>query len=162
MSRPAAVAALLALLALVAVVAALASSTPTRRQLGYGQVKFNGAGPERWAQRWRREHRRLLAVRAELRRQRRALLEHVVRQPRMAITLMFGPYAGQALAVADCETGGTYSTGARNGQHAGLFQMGAGERHLYGHGSTPLAQARAAYVYFVVTGRDWSPWTCKP
>jgi hypothetical protein len=153
---------MLMLLALVAVCAALASTTPTRRTLGYGLVKFNGIGPERWAQRFRREHLRVLALRAQVRRLRRGVSVQLVKQPRLAITLMFGPYAGEALAVADCETGGRFATTARNGQHLGLFQMGAGERALYGHGSTPLAQARAAYVYFVVSGRDWSPWTCKP
>ena len=33
---------------------------------------------------------------------------------------------------------------------------------LFGHGPTALAQAQAAYRYFVRSGRDWSPWSCKP
>lgn len=79
-----------------------------------------------------------------------------------AVTAVFGPYAGQALRVAFCETGGTYSTTARNGQYQGLFQMGAWERSRYGHAPDALGQARAAYRYFKATGYDWSPWTCKP
>jgi hypothetical protein len=82
--------------------------------------------------------------------------------PIEAIRLMFGPYANQAIRVVNCETGGTFDPDARNGQYLGLFQMGTRERALYGDGPTPLEQARAAYVYFVVSGRDWSPWSCKP
>jgi hypothetical protein len=40
--------------------------------------------------------------------------------------------------------------------------MGSSERQLFGHGVSALAQARAAYRYFVRSGRDWSPWSCKP
>lgn len=80
--------------------------------------------------------------------------------PHVAIRRVFGAYAGQALAVASCESG--LSTGAQNGQYAGLFQMGSHERTLYGHGPSAYAQAQAAYRYFVASGRDWSPWSCKP
>lgn len=79
-----------------------------------------------------------------------------------AVTAIFGPYAAQALRVVGCETGGTYSTRARNGQYLGLFQMGAYARGRYGHATDALGQARAAYRYFVASGRDWSPWECKP
>ena len=51
---------------------------------------------------------------------------------------------------------------AQNGQYLGLFQMGSSERRLFGHGETALEQAQAAYRYFVRSGRDWSPWSCKP
>lgn len=43
-----------------------------------------------------------------------------------------------------------------------MFQMGTRERRLYGHGPDPWSQARAAYKYFDESGRDWSPWSCKP
>ena len=59
-----------------------------------------------------------------------------------------------------CESG--YRTTAQNGQYRGLFQMGSSERQLFGHGVSALAQAQAAYRYFVRSGRDWSPWSCKP
>jgi hypothetical protein len=162
--QPAALAALAVLAAALLVAATVtlatapANHTDTRRTIGYGQTRFDGAGPERWAARYRAEHRHTL----ELRRRLRQRLVAAARNPLPAITLIFGPYAGQAIQVADCETGGTFSTGARNGQHLGLFQMGAAERRLYGHGPSALDQARAAYVYFVVSGRDWRPWTCKP
>lgn len=76
------------------------------------------------------------------------------------ICQVFGKYCAQAKRVAWCES--RYHTNARNGQYRGIFQMGRTERRTYGHGDTAMRQAIAAYVYFVVTGRDWSPWECKP
>jgi len=81
--------------------------------------------------------------------------------PRAAICEVFGRrYCGQALSVSWCES--KHSTTARNGQYLGLFQMGSSERRLYGHGATARKQAIAAHRYFVVSGRDWRPWGCKP
>lgn len=100
--------------------------------------------------------RRVLAARkaANLRARLRAA------PPRRAICSVFGPRCGEALQVAHCES--RLRTTARNGQYLGLFQMGAAERRLFGHGSTAYEQARAAHRYFVRSGRDWSPWSCKP
>lgn len=80
--------------------------------------------------------------------------------PMVAINVVFGPYAPQAHRVASCESG--HDPTAVNGQYLGMFQMGSYARSKYGHGSDPLTQARAAYHYFVDSGRDWSPWSCKP
>lgn len=80
--------------------------------------------------------------------------------PRAAIRYVFGRYAGQALAVAWCES--RLYVYARNGQYFGLFQMGSYARSRYGHSWTALGQARSAYRYFVDSGRDWSPWQCRP
>ena len=82
--------------------------------------------------------------------------------PRTAIHWVFGRYGSQAVAVAYCETGGTFDLGASNGQYLGLFQMGSSERAKYGHSSTAIGQARSAYSYFADSGYDWSPWACKP
>lgn len=79
-----------------------------------------------------------------------------------AICFVFGPYCRQALAVARCESGPSMTPRAHNGQYLGMFQMGAYARARYGHGPDRLTQARAAYAYFVDSGRDWSPWSCKP
>ena len=76
------------------------------------------------------------------------------------ICKVFGTYCEQALAVSWCES--RWYRWAGNGQYLGLFQMGSWERRRYGHGSGAWAQARAAYRYFVDSGRDWSPWVCKP
>jgi hypothetical protein len=79
--------------------------------------------------------------------------------PRRAICHVFGDYCGQAVDVAWCES--RLQTTARNGQYLGLFQMGSYERRLFGHGSTAHEQAVAAHKYFVRSGRDWSPWSCR-
>ena len=79
-----------------------------------------------------------------------------------AICHVFGSYCSQALAVARCEAGHSMTPRAHNGQYLGMFQMGSYARARFGHGSDRLTQARAAYRYFVASGRDWSPWACKP
>lgn len=74
---------------------------------------------------------------------------------------VFGIYGWQAVRVARCESG--LSNWAKNGQYLGMFQMGSSERARYGHSNrSPWVQARAAHRYFVASGRDWSPWACKP
>lgn len=85
-----------------------------------------------------------------------------LQEPANAICHVFGIYCTQALAVARCESGHSMTPRAYNGQYLGIFQMGSYARSKYGHGTTPLEQARAAYAYFVDSGRDWSPWSCKP
>jgi hypothetical protein len=96
------------------------------------------------------------ALRAKLRvREHRALAKL---PPRRAICDVFGSHCQEAVAVAWCES--RMQTTAENGQYRGLFQMGSYERSLFGHGATAHAQARAAHRYFVLSGRDWSPWGC--
>ena len=104
-------------------------------------------------------------ARAELERreadaERRRLLTAFERSPEKAICQVFGSYCRQALQVARCESG--VQTTAQNGQYLGLFQMGSTERRTFGHGESAVEQAQAAYRYFVRSGRDWSPWSCKP
>ena len=74
---------------------------------------------------------------------------------------VFGSRAKEALRVAQCESG-PWGTKARNGQYEGLFQMGSWERAHYGHSRCAEKQVRAAHAYFVASGKDWSPWECKP
>jgi len=81
-------------------------------------------------------------------------------RPRAAICEVFGGYCRQAVAVAWCES--RLDPAAQNGQYLGLFQMGSYARSLFGHGQHPHTQAQAAHAYFVRSGRNWSPWTCKP
>jgi hypothetical protein len=67
----------------------------------------------------------------------------------------------QAFNVSWCES--RFDVWARNGQYENIFQMGLWERERFGWhhaGDSPVLAARAAYRYFVMTGRDWSPWTC--
>ena len=100
-------------------------------------------------------YRRFVQIRAEQRLTRRLTKA----PPRTAICRVFGPYCQQAIDVAWCES--RLSTTAQNGQYLGLFQMGSNERRLFGHGDTALDQAAAAHRYFMNSGRDWSPWSCR-
>jgi hypothetical protein len=120
--------------------------------------------------RMRAAQRRLAAATRSEQQLRRAVARRHARRlarrlatapPRVAICHVFGRrYCRQALAVAWCES--RHSTRAENGQYRGLFQMGSYERQQFGHGRTAHAQAKAAHRYFALTGRDWSPWSCKP
>jgi hypothetical protein len=95
---------------------------------------------------------------ARRRARQRAIL--LARRPESVVCRIFRGHCKQALQVARCESG--FSTTATNGQFLGLFQLGSSERRLFGHGTSAKAQAKAAYRYFVTSGRDWSPWSCKP
>lgn len=103
-----------------------------------------------------RINRRLAVIHRQLE------IRRYMNNPAWAICDVFGRYCQEAINVAACETGGTFSTSAQNGQYLGLFQMGDYARSRYGHSGSALGQARAAYRYFVDSGRDWSPWACKP
>ena len=83
-------------------------------------------------------------------------------QIKQAIHHVFGPYGDEAVRVAWCES--RFSIWARNGQYAGLFQMGASERAHYVRARYWgwWEQIRSAHRYFIASGRDWSPWSCKP
>jgi hypothetical protein len=101
----------------------------------------------------------VVALRRAIERRQALALAHA--PPKVAICRVFGRrYCGQALRVSWCES--HHSTRAQNGQYLGLFQMGSSERRLFGHGRTAHRQAIAAHRYFVASGRDWSPWSCKP
>lgn len=81
--------------------------------------------------------------------------------PVAAIRAVWGPaHADEALNVARCESGHSMTPRAHNGQYLGMFQMGEYARSRYGHGDTPLEQARAAHGYWQDAG--WSPWQCSP
>ena len=109
-----------------------------------------------WTLRELRETRTAIAARNR----REAARRVFTASPVQAIQRVFGDYADQALAVARCESG--LSPWAQNGQYLGLFQMGSNERATYGHGLSAHEQTLAAYRYFTASGRDWSPWSCKP
>lgn len=87
-----------------------------------------------------------------------------------AITRRFGPTGGRALAVAACETGGTWNpraTGALG--ERGLFQI----HPVHRRGAVAAAGYAWDQMYEVAPnvdvayrisrgGTDWSAWTCKP
>ena len=109
-----------------------------------------------------RAQQRIAAVNIALARrvQARRLAAVEAAMPQNVICRVFGDYCRQALAVSRCESG--LRTDAQNGQYFGLFQMGSSERRLFGHGPSVAEQVTAAHRYFVASGRDWSPWSCKP
>ena len=90
----------------------------------------------------------------------RRLAAYQATTPATVICRIFGGHCQEALAVSRCESG--LRTDAQNGQYLGLFQMGSSERAIYGHGPSALTQAVAAHRYFVASGSDWGPWSCKP
>jgi Lysozyme like domain len=108
-------------------------------------------------QRVRELTKTVAALRAKVRAQTSRKLASL--PPRAAICGVFGSYCQEAVAVAWCES--RLSTTAQNGQYLGLFQMGSYARQLFGHGDTARDQAVAAHRYFVRSGRDWSPWSCR-
>ena len=87
------------------------------------------------------------------------------------IRAVFGPYANQALAVAQCESG--FNPNARNpmaigGAHAaGVFQIldtSTWYTTSYGRYSPYNASANihAAYQIFHRDGNSWREWACRP
>jgi hypothetical protein len=104
------------------------------------------AAHRRPATRTRRPTRRLAAARPET--------------TSATICRIFGPRCNEAVQVARCES--RLHTTAQNGQYLGLFQMGSLARQLYGHGDSAEEQSRAALRYFLASGSNWSPWSCRP
>ena len=112
-----------------------------------------------------RARRRLSGARARISHLHRALRAREERRlqgasPREAICGVFKSKCRDAVDVARCESG--LQTTAHNGQYLGLFQMGTTARERFGHGPTAWEQATAAHRYYVSSGSDWSPWSCKP
>jgi hypothetical protein len=92
-------------------------STSHLRVVGYGQTRFDGLGPEAWAQRARYWQRAFLRERREL------LSSRTVTE---AIDLACATYGwcSTLWRKARCETGGTFSPTAYNPSGAsGLFQF---------------------------------------
>jgi hypothetical protein len=100
--------------------------------------------------------KRALVHRAQVR--RLAAVESAT--PQNVICRVFADRCQEALAVARCESG--WRTDAQNGQYLGLFQMGSDERRIFGHGPSAVEQAVAAHKYFIASGSNWGPWSCKP
>jgi hypothetical protein len=166
----------LALLILVAYLAALAvavaavdagssSSTSHARTLGYGQVRFDGLGPERWAQRARRARRRVAVLELELRAVRRAVLARpdVVEAINLAAAT-YG-YGSTLWRKALCETGGTLSPTAVNRRSlaSGLFQFIPTT-----WSSTPYARFSPTSAYANALAAGWmhangrgGEWVCR-
>jgi hypothetical protein len=141
--------------------------TEHERTVGYGQIRFDGAGPERWAARYRATRRQLVALRVELRRERRVLLQdpNVVEAINLACAT-YG-YCSTLWRVARCETHDTLLPAARNptpvgDEHAsGLFQFLPSTFRSTPYGRFPIwspyASALAAgWMHEQGRGGEWS------
>ena len=142
-----------------------ASKLTAHRTIGFGQIAFDFAGPERWASRARRARREVRALRLELRATRRELLSRpsVVE----AINLAGATYgdAPSLWRVSRCETGGTFSPSAYNHSSgaSGLFQFLPST-----WASTPYARFSVKSAYASALAAGWmrshgraGEWVCK-
>jgi hypothetical protein len=101
-----------------------------RRAYGDGQLKFDGAGPERWALRWRRQHRQ-------------------VRTLQLALRMRVEQVVGLTFAFECVHRGeGSWSANTGNGYFGGL-QMDRGFQSTY----APAVYRRLG------TADHWSPST---
>lgn len=129
-----------------------------RRLLSSGENRLQARANLRYAkERVAKAERSIVRIRKAI--ARRDTRRLAAMTPKQAICAVFRRYCSQAVNVAWCES--HLSTSAQNGQYLGLFQMGSYERRLFGHGRNAHAQAVAAHKYFVLSGRDWSPWSCR-
>jgi hypothetical protein len=174
-SRPVAVLLLTGFAAAVVVAVVLSSpvfgDSQAHRVTGYGQIRYDGAGPERWADRARAARRRVVELQAriaglrrDLRRERRVLLHdpNVVE----AINLACATYGwcSTLWRKARCETGGTFDPHVANPSGAaGLFEFMPGTWR-----STPYAVFSPYSPYAAALAAGWmhvqgrgSEWSCR-
>ncbi|MGZ3582636.1 MAG: transglycosylase SLT domain-containing protein [Ktedonobacterales bacterium] len=82
------------------------------------------------------------------------------------IRAVFGPYAGQALNIARCESGFNPSAVNRSSDAEGVFQFLAstwrGTSYAGYSRMNASANIHAAYQIFVRDGHSWREWQCKP
>jgi hypothetical protein len=146
----------------VLVVASARGDDGHHRTMGFGQVAFDFAGPERWAARYRLEHRKVRLLQRQLHQQRQLMLHRP--QVAEAINLAATVYGNAATLwrKARCETGGTFSPRAYNGSSgaSGLFQFlpSTWRSTPYGVFSvwSPYANALAAgWMHAAGRGGEW-------
>lgn len=153
-----------ALALLLAVPQATSKDGAPRRVVGYGQIRYEGHGPEAWAQRARLWRAKYVATRRELLTQRQVLRHRpsVVE----AINLACATYGHcpELWRKARCETGGTFSPRAYNPSGAtGLFQFLPSTFR-----STPYAVLSIWSPYANAMAAGWmhargrgGEWTCR-
>jgi hypothetical protein len=121
------------------------TSRQTERVIGHGQIRYKGAGPEKWAFRFHREQRLV----ERLRRQFAARLDRLV-------------YLVQAFECIHSHEASAWSTSTGNGYYGGL-QFSSTAWNRYGSRfsaradlASPAQQIAAAIEYETVSG-FW-PW----
>jgi len=130
-----------------------------RRVVGHGQIRFDGIGPERWAQRWRQERHLVTALRQQLHQQRRTLLSSPSVTEAINLASATYGYAPELWRKARCESG--FNRFAQNASGAaGLFQFlpSTWRSTPYGGFSVfdPFANALAAgWMHAHGRGNEW-------
>ena len=131
------------------------------RIVGHGQISFDGAGPEKWASRYRREHRLVTSLRTRLRQEQRILLRRPDVSEAIGLAAATYGYGDDLWRKARCESG--FNPGARNLSSAatGLFQFmpSTFASTPYGHFSiySPYANALAAgWMHQHGRGGEWA------
>jgi hypothetical protein len=140
---------LVLVLALAAAVAAWGARTPQQpdRELGYGQIRFQGVGPERWAQRYRQERAKVWALRGAL----------TARVDRLVALIRAFECIHQYEGAWTANTGNGYYGGLQLDQN---FMRSYAPRLLQARGTadhwTPAQQITTAIVAH--TSRGFAPW----
>lgn len=124
-----------------------------RTYAGPALIRFDGAGPERWAHRYRRAAQELVEVRRQLRRRWAPTVQYALE---LASRVSGVPY-GDLSRVAWCES--RLDPFARNGRYVGLLQLGWAPFGMDPY--DPIANALSAALTVRRDG-SWRQWTCKP
>lgn len=142
-----------------------ASRDPSRT-IGYGQIRYQGLGPERWARRYRRTQSALIWSRGEIKRLRLELKKQrriVLRKPQVveAINLACATYGSCSTLWRKAQCESLLNPNAQNRSGAsGLFQFlpGTFRSTPYGRLSiwSPYANALAAgWMHAHGRGGEW-------
>ena len=118
-----------------------------RHTTGKGLIRFDGLGPERWAQRFRREHRKVVRLRHKL-----AALAPDRRSLASAATPSPGHLAGW-LCIHSRE--GAWDAQTGNGYYGGL-QFSLGTWHAYGGTGLPSQHSRETQIAIATKLRNAS------
>jgi len=166
MTRHGATLILAALVAVVVAVLVVASARAARgtdghhRTVGFGQTAFDFAGPERWAMRWRQEHRKVVALRRQLRTSRRLMMHRPAVSEAIGLAAAVYGNGPTLWRKANCES--HLSPRAYNGSSgaSGLFQFLPSTWRSTPFGSfsvwSPYANALAAgWMHSAGRGGEW-------
>ena len=88
--------------------------------------------------------------------------------PQQYIAEVFGPAAGEATRVAECESGLNPSAVSPGGGNHGLFQINNVHRENFTAITGQPWEAvydpyyNSQYARRLYDGRGWAPWTCQP
>jgi len=130
------------------------------RVVGHGQIRFDGLGPERWAQRARRAEAKVASLRSRLSKERRIILSSPTVTEAIDLAAATYGYGGTLWRKARCESG--LNAWAHNSSGAsGLFQFltSTWRTTPYSNFSVfdPFANALAAgWMHSHGRGGEWS------